>query len=144
MKKTHHSPIDKAAFGVINSTFFGLIYSLSMFNKKFEEGRYSLSNKIKFTFRNCLALGTIYGLNQFLEEWLTINKQEIKKKYNLNDKQYNLYGSFTSAVVPVTAGYYVYNFRNKNIKMEKSVFFFFGLLFFSFEYFKQSKENENI
>ena len=70
----NHEPADKAAFGVINSAFFAVIYSLSMFNKKFEEGGYSFGHKIKFTARNAFTLAAIYGCNQYIEEWFRIRQ----------------------------------------------------------------------
>lgn len=122
--KNSHSPLDKAVFGAINASIFGFVFSISLFNKNFEQFNYSFKNKLSFTFRNMLVLSTIYGTHQFIYEALD---SKYKKNYDFYMKSLR---NFFSSCIPLYLGYKVYSYKNKNIIIPSTLFFYCGVLMF--------------
>jgi hypothetical protein len=136
-----HSPADLGVFGVLNSSLFGFLLSLSFFNKRYEPSKFSLMNKIKFVGRNMLAISALHGLNQYLINYF---KSEDNKKYLKNisfddEKKLNLLSCFISIILPTYMAYKIYYFRNDFILIDKKYFVIGGLILFVFDYVNINK-----
>ena len=128
-KKNNHSPIDIAVFSGLNSFVFGTLYTLSLFHPSLDESKLNIKGKIGLIIRNGSTITVIYGMNQFLRQYFSIeeNRKIIKKNFYMNDKKLNICSSFISSIIPFYLGYKIYFFRNKNEFISKSVFIICGL-----------------
>ena len=123
--KTDSSPADKAVFGALNAALVGFVFSLHLFNKIFGLSELlTIRQKLSFTGRNMLLFSTVYGLNQYVLDYM--RKSKISDRNIIN---------ITSAVIPCLIGHTVYNYKN-NFKYFTSGYFL-GLagLFYIIEQF---------
>jgi len=129
-EKKNHSPTDITIFSVLNSSVFGILYSISLFHKSFEESKLPLKSKLNLILRNTLTISTIYGMNQYFRQFFSIkeNRDFIKKNYYIrNDIAINVIRSLVSTLIPFSMGYAIYFFKNKNEFISRSVFAVCGL-----------------
>jgi len=140
-KLRSHSPADLAVFGVLNSSLFGFLLSLSLFNKRYEPSKFSLMNKIKFVGRNMLAISALHGLNQYLINYFKLedNKKYLKNISFDDEKKLNLFTCFISIILPTYLAYKIYYFRNDFILIDKKYFVIGGLILFAFDYVNINK-----
>jgi hypothetical protein len=131
-----HSPADLAVFGVLNSSLFGFLLSLSLFNKRYEPSKFSSMNKVKFVGRNMLAISALHGLNQYLINYFKSedNKKLLKMVSFGDEKMLNILTCFISILLPTYLAYKIYYFRNDFILIEKKYFVMGGLILFVFDY----------
>lgn len=129
-EKKNHSPIDIAVFSMLNSSMFGILYSLSLFHKSFEESKLSANLKVSMVLRNTITISIIYGVNQYFRQYFSIkeNRDLIKKTFGIkSDLTVNFIRSLSSSIIPFSMGYAIYFFKNKNEFISRSVFAVCGL-----------------
>jgi hypothetical protein len=115
---------------MLNSSVFGILYSISLFHKSFEESKLPSNRKLSLVLRNTLTISTIYGMNQFFRQYFSLkeNREYINKNFGIkNDISINLIRSLVSSIVPFSMGYLIYFFKNKNEFISRSVFAVCGL-----------------
>ena len=126
----NHSPTDVAVFSFLNSSVFGILYSVSLFHKSFEESKLPKNMKLSLVLRNTLTISAIYGMNQYFRQYFSLkeNRNHIKKSLGIkNDISINIIRSFVSSIIPFSIGYTIYFFKNKNEFISRSVFAVCGL-----------------
>jgi len=141
-KITGHSPLDMAVFGVLNSSLFGFLLSISLFNRRYEPSKFKFLKKMEFIGRNILAISALHGLNQYMVNYFKIeeNKKCLKKISGLgNEKVFNLITCFMSIIFPTYLAYKIYYFRNDFILIEKKYFLIGGIILFVFDYLNSIK-----
>lgn len=127
--KKNHSPVDIALFSVLNSSVFGILYSLSLFHKSFEESKLPIISKLGLTFRNTITISAIYGLNQYFRQYFSLkeSREKLKKIMHIkSDTSLNLIRSIVSTIVPFSIGYLIYFFKNKHEFISRSLFLVCG------------------
>jgi len=138
--KDDHSPIDSGIFAVINSSIFGVIFSLSMFNKNFEPYSYGFKDKLYFTGRNVIVLSTMHGLNQFFIKFLKLpNVNNFLQSFINNSLVIKFILSFLSTLFPAYLSYKIYFYKNKHILIDKKYFLGMALTFFIFDFAAYNK-----
>jgi uncharacterized membrane protein YwaF len=129
--KTDSTPLDKGVFGALNAGLVGFIFSIHFFNKKFEIPR---TNRFSFVGRNMLLFSTIYGLNQYIMDF--IPKAGITRNKYIID--------LCSTVIPISLGYFVYSYRNKFIFFTKEYFIGLGVIFMLVELLDVNVNKNNL
>jgi hypothetical protein len=138
MRKDDHSPLDSAVFALLNSAVFGLVFSLSMFNKNYESSNFNFRKKLGFTGRNIVVISSLHGLNQYLIKLFKRKNSHRFFRNSLkikNELLINLIGSFLSTSLPAYLACKLYYYKNEYILIEKKFFFGIGVIFFLFDYF---------
>ncbi len=142
--KYDHSPLDYTIFAVLNSSIFGLIFSLSMFHKSYEPSKFDFRKKLIFTGRNILVISTLHGLNQYLSKFLKIQKNRKKLKDMLNiksNKTADFLSSLISSAVPSYLALKIYFYKNNYVFIERKFFFMYGMILMLFDYINYDKKN---
>jgi hypothetical protein len=134
--KYDHSPLDYSVFSVLYSSLFGLIFSLSMFHKSLEPSKFCTNDKLRFIGRNILVIGTLHGLNQYMNKFLLIPKNRKKMKNWLrvkNEIVTSVLASFISSTLPTYLAMKIYFYKNKNILIEKNFFIWYVVIIMMFD-----------
>ena len=115
---------------MLNSSVFGVLYSISLFHKSFEESKLPTIMKLSLVLRNTLTISVIYGMNQYFRQYFSLkeNRDYLKKSFGIkNDMALNTMRSFVSSIIPFSMGYAIYFLKNKNEFISRSVFTVCGL-----------------
>ncbi len=124
-EKKNHSPTDMAVFSMLNSSVFGVLYSLSLFHKSFDESKLPKNMRLSLVFRNTLTISIIYGINRLFRQYFSLkeNRDFIKESFGIKkDISINIIRAFISSIIPFSFGYGIYFFKNKNEFISRSVF----------------------
>lgn len=120
--KNFHSPMDLFVLAFMNSSIFGLCFSISMTHEKILEQKLSLRNKIGFVGRNAGFITTAYSLNVLISEILSQRKNKNR-----------FIASFMSSTIPIAVASIPYYYKNNNPFFPKSTLMIGSILIFMAE-----------
>jgi hypothetical protein len=143
--KKDHSPLDSAVYSTLHSIMYGLVFSVSMFNKNLEPSKFNFKKKLEFTGRNILALSAMTATYKYLSKSLnsTDGKRFLKNKLNIKNESLANFLSFSlPSGLSTFLAYKIYIYKNSNIFVEKPFFIALAFLLFIGEYISLgSKKN---